>query len=158
MSVSCSIELKNYHIVHRFTKSLSVAAPAIPGFGQRDSYINGIQRNLDWQLSFYFHSPGRIVINYFTVSNICNPTDGSPRIIQILSTASAVNQLGIPRTVVRGSFRSFLPQAPPTSWESHGRQSVEDSDPYLLQALPTSWESHGRQSVDFSDPFYRKRY
>ena len=63
-----------------------------------------------------------------------NPTDGSPWIIQILSTASAPNQLGIPRTAVRGLFRSFL-----------------------LQALPTSWESHERQSVDYSNPFYCKR-
>jgi len=39
---------------------------------------------------------------------VANPTDGSPWTIQILSTATAGNQLRIPRTAVRGLFRSFL--------------------------------------------------
>ncbi len=83
-----------------------------------------------------------------------NPTDGSPWFFQILSTACAANQLGIPRTAVRGFFRSFLQHALPTSWESHGRQSVVFFRSFLQHELPTSWESHGRQSVVFSDPFY----
>jgi len=84
-----------------------------------------------------------------------NPTDGSPGIFQILSTAGADKRLGIPRTAVRGFFRSFLPQAPLICWESHGRQSVDYSDrfyrrrcqsvgnptdgsPWIIQILSTS--------------------
>ena len=40
--------------------------------------------------------------------SVGNPTDGSPWIIQILSSARAANELVIPRTAVRGLFRSFL--------------------------------------------------
>ena len=68
-----------------------------------------------------------------------NPTDGSPWIVQILSTASADNQKGIPRTAVRGLFRSSLQQALTTRREFHGRQSVDYSDPLYSNAAKRVW-------------------
>ena len=109
-----------------------------------------------------------------------NPTHGSAWIVQILSTTRRHGKAGIPRTAVRGFFRSSL-QRTVQRHESHARQCVDYSDrfyckrlrlvgnpthgtecvdrfsSFLQQALPTSWESHGRQSVDYSAPFYSKR-
>ena len=90
-------------------------------------------------------------------SRICNPTDGSPWIFQILSTPSAANQSAIPRTVVRGFFRSFLLQAlanqsaiPRTVVRGFFRS-------FLLHALqPVGNPTDGSPWI-FSDPFYCTR-
>ena len=41
--------------------------------------------------------------------------------------------------------------------ESHGRQSVEDSDPFYKARLMAFGNPHGRQSVEDSHPFYKAR-